>query len=225
MREVRKYRYLFAAVLTIVIFVMGILFSNFMDGARYSSLKTEIQDNNVQLESRQLQLNYLQSDNVESCRALEAGLKDIVSGYNKRLGNIQGYSERSFFNAEEFETMKHSYILSGLRYWMFAQELRQKCDYSDNTVLFFTSQIGDASDCEECGKMGEQLSLLKRKYGDSLLVFNIPTDMEDGMVDMLEGQYNVTEVPTIIVNGNQSKRIEGLKSRREVEKYLTVEPE
>ena len=222
MREVQKYRYLFAAVLTIVIFVLGILFSNFVDGARTNSLRTEIQQNNVELESRQLQLNYLQSDNVESCSALEAGLKDIVSGYNERLGNLQGYSQQSFFNQQEFDVMKQSFILSGVRYWMFAQELRHKCDYNDNTALFFTSEIGDQGECADCGKMGEQLSLLKKKYGDRLLVFTVPTEMEDGMIDMLEGQYNVTEIPTVVINGNKTKKIEGFKSRKIIERNLTV---
>jgi hypothetical protein len=223
MREVTKYRYFFAAVLTLVIFVMGILFSNFVDQTRYDSLRTEVRDNRVELESRQLQLNYLRSDNIQSCSALEAGLKDIVSGYNKRLGNLQTFMENSFFNREEFRVMKQSYILSGIRYWMFAEEIRDKCDYEANTILFFTSEIGGGEECPECGKMGEQLSVLKKKYEDNLLIFTIPMSMDDGMVEMLEGQYNVTDVPTVVVNGNSSKRIEGFKSRRVVEDYLTVE--
>jgi hypothetical protein len=223
MREVKKYRYFFAAILTIVIFVMGILFSNFVDQTRYDSLRTEVNQNNVELESQQLQLNYLRSESVQSCSALEAGLQEIVSGYNKRLGNLQSYRENSFFNKKEFETMKKSYILSGIRYWVFAQEIRQKCDYQADTVLFFTSQIGSANGCEECGKMGEQLSMLKKKYGDNLLIFTIPLEMEDGMVEMLEGQYNVTDVPAVVVNGNSSKKIEGFRSRKVVEEYLLVE--
>jgi hypothetical protein len=222
MREVKKYRYFFAAVLTIVIFVMGMLFSNFVDQQRYDSLMTEVNQNNVELESQQLQLSYLRSDNVESCRALQAGLRDIVSSYNQRLGNIQAYRDNSFFNVREFELMKESYILSGIRYWMFAQELRQKCDYRANTVLFFTSELGDEN-CEECGRMGEQLSLLKRKYGDNLLVFTVPLEMDDGMVEVLAGQYNVTGRPTTVINGNSSKKIEGFKSRRRIEEYLTVQ--
>lgn len=222
MREVRKYRYFFAAVLTVIIFLLGVFFSNFVDDTRYSSLRNEINQDNVELESRQLQLNYLQSDNVKSCGALKAGLRDIVQGYNNRLSNLQNYQERSFFKQEEFGTMKQSYILSGIRYWMFAQELRQECDYNADTVLFFTEGIGDNQDCPDCGSMGEKLTILKRKYGESLLVFTVPTNIEDGMVDMLEGQYNITERPTIIINGNESQKIEGLRSRNYLERQLTV---
>jgi len=221
-REVRKYRYFFAAVLTVVIFVLGVLFSNFVDDARYNSLRDDINQDNVELESRQLQLNYLQSDNVKSCGALEAGLRDIVEGYNSRLSDLQSYQERSFFKKDEFRTMQHSYILSGIRYWMFAQELREECGYDADTVLFFTEGVGNDQDCSECGSMGEQLTILKRQYGERLLVFTVPTTIDDGMVNMLEGQYNITERPTIIINGNESQKIEGMRSRNYVERHLTV---
>ncbi|MFB6241468.1 MAG: hypothetical protein ABEJ36_01535 [Candidatus Nanosalina sp.] len=224
MREIKKYRYFFAAVLTVAIFVLGILMSSFVDQARYDSLRTQIRENNVELESRQLQLNYLQSDNIDSCRAMKAGLQDIVSGYNKRLSNLQNYAENSMFNREEFRVLKHSYILSGIRYWMFAQELRQRCGYKANTVLFFTSSMGNNGGCSECGRMGEQLSLLKSRYEERLLVFTVPVKLNDGMIDMLESQYNVTEIPTVVINSNKSKRIEGFESRRKIEEYLTVEP-
>lgn len=220
MREVKKYRYLFAAVLTITIFVLGILFSNLVDDQRYSSLQNEIQEDNVEMESWQLQMNYISSDNMASCSTLEKGLQDVVSNYNSRLDNLQNYQEDSFFRSEDFESMKNLYILSGLRYWMFAEELQDKCDYDVDTVLYFTTKIGEAEECEACGYTGEQLSFLKQKYGEELLVFTVPTEFNDGMVDMLEAQYNVTEVPTVIVNENRTNRLEGRASTEDIEQLV-----
>lgn len=221
MREVRKYRYIFAAVLTLVIFSLGMMFSNLVDDQRYSALQSEIQQDNVALESRQLQLNYLQSDNVESCEALESGLQEIVANYNNRLDNIQNYEENSFFRSNDFESMKELYVVSGLRYWMFAEELKRECDdYNADTVLYFTTEIGDAEDCDACGYTGEQLSFLKREYGDQLLVFTIPTNMDDGFVRMLEAQYEISEMPTIIANNNESHRLEGGVSKEEIEELV-----
>ena len=222
MRDMKKYRYLFAAVLTITIFVLGMLFSNLVDGQRYQSLQNEIQEDNVEMESWQLQMNYLSSDNMASCATLEKGLQDVVSNYNDRLGNLQSYQEESFFRSDDFESMKNLYILSGLRYWMFAEELQNKCDYDVDTVLYFTTQIGEADSCDACGYTGEQLSFLKQKYGEKLLVFTVPTEFEDGMVDMLEAQYNVTEVPTVIVNENRTNKLEGRSSMNDIEKLINA---
>lgn len=221
MREVKKYRYLFAAGLTVLIFIMGVMFSNMMDDSRYSALQDEIQEDNIALESRQLQLSYLQSDKIESCSGLEAGLEDIVRNYNDRLDNLQNYEERSFFRSDDFESMKNLYVLSGLRYWMFAEELKEQCeDYDVDTVLYFTTQIGDAEDCDACGYTGEQLSFLKHQYGEDLLVFTVPTEFDDGFVEMLKSQYNVTEVPTIIANQDIDKRLEGRASTEEIDELL-----
>jgi hypothetical protein len=222
MREIKKWRYVFAALLTIVVFLLGVFMSHYIDGARYDALQNQIQENNLELESRQLQLSYLRSENVESCGALKAGLQDIVSSYNKRLGNIQSYEENSFFREKDFQKMKHAYVLSGLRYWMFAEEVNDRCGREADTVLFFTTRIGNADDCDECGRMGEQLSLLKQEYNEDLLIFTVPTDMEDGLIEMLEGQFNITDIPTAVINGNKSKTVEGFKSRDQIRKHLTV---
>lgn len=225
MREIKKYRYVFAAVLTILIFTLGVLFSNLMDGARYSSLQKEIQQDNIEIESRQLQLSYLRSDNFETCRGLEAGLQDVVDSYNNRLDNIENYEETSFFRSDDFESMKKLYILSGLRYWMFADELKKQCDYDVDTILYFTTQIGAADNCEACGYTGEQLSLLKQQYGEDLLVFTVPTEFENSFVDILQSQYNVTEIPTVIVNENTNKSLEGRASIEDIENLLKSDGE
>ncbi|MEF8847454.1 MAG: thioredoxin family protein [Candidatus Paceibacterota bacterium] len=218
MREIQKYRYVLAAILTITVFVMGMLFSNLMDDRRYQSLQNEVQENNVEMESRQIQLSYLKSADVDSCSALEAGLIDIIRGYNDRLERVQQYQEDSFFKETQFENIKREYILSGVRYWMYAQELREKCDYRTNTVLFFTEDLFGNPDCEQCSMIGSELSLLKRKYGEELLVFTMPMNIEDGAVKMLEQQYNVTSTPTLIINGE--KHIGSFNSSREIESRL-----
>lgn len=220
MRDVKKYRYIFAAVITIVIFSLGMLFSNFVDDQRYSSLRNEIQDDNVELESWQLQLNYLRSEDIESCGALQSGLQDVVSNYNSRLDDIQNYKENSFFREQDFESMKNLYVLSGLRYWMFAEELKANCEYDANTVLYFTTQIGEAEECDACGYTGEELSMLKQKYGEELLIFTVPTQFEDGFVDMLEIRHNVTEIPTVVINDNTTTKLSGSVSSQEIEQKL-----
>ncbi|MFB6158417.1 MAG: hypothetical protein ABEJ95_02015 [Candidatus Nanohalobium sp.] len=220
MREIQKYRYVMAGVLTVAVFVLGVLFSNFMDDTRYQSLENEMQQTQVEMESRQLQLSYLKSSEVQSCDAIEAGLKEIVEGYNKRLRRVQQYQENSFFQEEQFRTMKREYILSGIRYWLYAQELRDRCDNGSNTVLFFTSSLFSESECDECSSLGTELTLLKKEYGEELLVFTVPTSLDDGAVEMLEKQYNITETPAVVLNGEE--KLEGFHSSDEIEEELNL---
>ncbi len=219
MRKVQKYRYGAALVLTVMVFLMGVMFSNLMDQTRSESLDAGIQQDLIELESNQLQLSYLRSDDTQSCGVLRIALTDIVSGYNQRLDLVQEYQQDSFFSSQEFQNIKRQYILSGIRYWIFAEEVRERCNYSPDTILFFTTTL-EKEDCSGCENMGRQLTLLKRRYGNDLLVFSIPTRMDDGMVDILSNQFNVTETPTIVINGNRT--MEGVHSRRSIEDRLTV---
>ncbi|MFB6144469.1 MAG: thioredoxin family protein [Candidatus Nanohaloarchaea archaeon] len=217
MREIQKYRYLVAGMLTLIMFSMGVLVSNFVDDARANSLRNQMEQDLTEIESKQLQLSYLKSEDVQSCKVLREGLNNIVTGYNQRLGNLQQYQKNSAIQAQRFETIKSRYILSGIRYWMFAEDIRKKCEYSPDTVLFFTNNL-EKEGCRECEKMGRQLTLLKREQDSELLVFSIPVQIKDGMVDILESQYNVTGTPTVVVNGKH--KLEGYHPRADIRKYL-----
>lgn len=214
MRDLKKYRYVFAAVLTVLIFTTGMLFSDFMDNKRSSELSSEMNRNIATLESQQLQLNYLESSNVDSCNTMEAGMTSMIRDYNDRLERVQQYERNSIFNSGDFETIKNRYILSGIRYWIFVEELRENCNYRPNTVLFFTQDL-DSEDCDDCESQGRQLDLIKQKYRDDVLIFSIPTESDDGMIDVLEEQYNVTEPPVIVINSEEV--LEGYHSRDSIE--------
>lgn len=220
MREIQKYRYIMAAILTVTVFVMGVLFSNLMDDRRYQSLQNKIREDRVEMESRNLQLSYLKSLDVHSCSALKTGLSSIIEGYNYRLSKVQNYQENSFFNENRFRTIKREYILSGIRYWFYAEELKERCDYDADTVLFFTDNLFGESNCEECSNLGSELTILKKKYEDKFLLFSIPTSLDDGSVTMLERQFNITTTPSLVINGE--KKIEGFHTSQEIEKKLNT---
>ncbi|MFB6193412.1 MAG: hypothetical protein ABEK00_04115 [Candidatus Nanohaloarchaea archaeon] len=217
MREIDKYRYLFAAFLTVLVFGLGFLFSTMMDGQRIDSLQSEMQKSLVELESQNLQLTYLRSEQVGSCSAMETGLTNMIKDYNQMLNRVQQYQKNSILRSEDFSQVKRRYILSGIRYWMFAGDLKEQCNYNPDTVLFFTKSL-KSSDCEACRRQGQQLNLLKQKYEESFLIFSVPTSVNDGMVEVLKDQYNITEAPSLVIN--RDTVIEGYVSRNRIEKYL-----
>ncbi|QKQ98579.1 hypothetical protein GKQ38_03575 [Candidatus Nanohaloarchaea archaeon] len=218
MREIQKYRYLFAALLTVLVFSLGILFSNFMDDRRSERLQAELNEDVVELQSQNLQLTYLRSNQVQSCSTMEEGLTNMIKDYNMRLNKVQEYQKNSIMNAGNFKQIKRRYVLSGLRYWMFVGELKKECDYNANTVLFFTETL-QASECGACKRQGQQLSLLKQKYQDDLLIFSVPTSMDDGMVSVLKHQYNISEPPALVIN--REMVIHGYRSRGYIEERFT----
>ena len=211
-REIKKYRYLFAALFTILIFATGILFSNLVDDYRSSELENEVRNDVTDLESQQLQLNYLERQ--ENCRVLQAGLNEVLKGYNERLDRVESYEENSLFKAERFEDIRRQYVLAGIRYWIFAQDLKSKCDdYNPDTILYFQKQ-----DCPECDSTGKELSRIKKTQGEQALIFTIYTDIQDSMIRILEKEYEVQKTPTVIIN--EEKKLEGDLSRTQIEQEM-----
>lgn len=217
MRELKKYRYVFAALLTVLVFSLGMLFSNFMDTQRSNELQSEMSEDIIQLQSQNLQLTYLKSGQVNSCAAMEEGLTNMIKDYNKRLNKVQEYQQNSIANSGRFEQIKNQYIISGLRYWIFVGELKDECDYNPDTVLFFTESL-EASNCQECKRQGQQLELLKQKYREDVLIFSVPTSMDDGMINVLEQQYNVSRPPAVVLN--RDTVLQGYSSRSLIEEKL-----
>lgn len=217
-KEVNQYRYLFAAVLTVLVFVLGVSVSGVMDSQRTSALLKNNDANVLDLESQQLQLRYLKED-AKTCETMETGLINIVRDYNARLNDLQTFRENSVMNKEDYKHIKRSYILSGIRYWMFSQDLRSRCDYGSSTVLFFTTTL-DKKDCQECKTAAHELDVLKKRYGRDLLIFSVPTTMDDGMVEILSERYNVTDPPVLVLNGE--KVLNGTSSRSEIKNALNL---
>lgn len=191
-------------------------FSSFI-GKEDIVLKSELEEGLTELKSTELQFMYLRSENFTSCSLITLGLRNTVRDYNKNLEKVQSYSG-GILKSEEYELLKRRYILSSLRYWIFAEDLRKNCDFNSTTLLFFTKSLnnGERDVCEK--RVAENLNKLKDKYGENLLVFTISTRLEVGLVDILKRQYNVTEVPTLVINGK--KVLSGCLSQQRIEESI-----
>ncbi|MFP4045651.1 MAG: hypothetical protein ACLFS3_01170 [Candidatus Aenigmatarchaeota archaeon] len=216
MKTIEKYKYFGLAIFAIVIFVLGMVFANSLWKNEIIDTETDLDRDTTELRSMELQLIYLQSESVKSCDLLELGLQDTMSDYNENLKKVQNYN--STFNRERYRLLKKRYVLSGIMYWIFAEDLREKCDFNATTALFFTESLDEESRNECESKVTDNLDSLKEDYGDGLLVFTVPMEMDLGMADVLEKQYEVEDVPLLVFNGNNT--ISGCPDREEIEAEL-----
>lgn len=217
MSEIKKYRYVAAIILTLLVFSLGVLASNLADDKRQSDLQTQLQDDTTDIQSKQLLMRYLEGE--DSCELRQEGLTQIIEGYNNRLERVQSYEEQSFFQESQFRSIRRSYVLSGIEYWMFAEETDAECQsYSTNTILFFTSD-----NCEKCDEQGQKLSDIKRIYGEDVLIFSIYTDLDDSMINLLTEQYNISQTPALVVNENVTLR--DVQPRQNITEHLYISEE
>jgi len=207
MRKLSPKLYLSAGVITVVIFVMGVLAGLVIEGERVEYLQRQDEVQNVNFESIQLQYTYLSSlKENESCPVLANTLNRYIKKTDEMRTRIERYSDKSNIKRDEFSLLKRKYIISQINYWYLARRTKKLCNEDYVTVLFFYDKKDSVS-----RNQGFILDYFKKMFGERMLIFALDSKyQEEPMIEMLKKSYEVTDEPTIIV-GDQ--KLEGFQSK------------
>ncbi len=208
-------RYLVAGVITTLIFILGLLLGLVMDYERLDSLQEagEVQDLNY----KSLQLQYLYLTTLEepetSCQILQAALTSSIEELSYSLEQYEKYEKDTQINKAQYELIARNYLLDNIRYWIFSKRTKEICEDDVINVLYFYS----LDNCNICPNQGTILSYFKTKLQDQILVFPINTDLDEDFIELLELQYGIKTLPTIIVN---DEKYEGVVSKERLTQII-----
>lgn len=214
-RKISKLRYFIALIITLLIFIPGLLLGMIMDNERTRSL--QLQSEVQEMDFKSLQLNYLyitylQNDN-NSCAALKAALEGSIKDLSKSLDTLENYKKDAKLNERDFELLSRNYLLDNLNYWLLSKKTKELCSYDTVNVLYFFN-----SECDTCSEQGIILTYFKKKLGDRFLVFPINTDLieDESMVKILLSTYNVTKYPSVVIEDETYSDVLNLEEVQEV---------
>lgn len=202
-------KYLITFLITAAIFGTAIL---------ASSLLNEKKIEDVHAISDRVALDILSSE-TQYALLEETSCRDIGPGFLSKelgpLGERLSYAEnQSGFNAEDVESLKHSYFLLEIKDYLLMKRLTEKCNVKPTFILYFYST---QDKCEDCEKMGYVLTALRDKYPD-LRVYSFDYFYDVGAIKTLTSIYKVKgDVPAIVVNG---QTYYGYKPMDELEKQV-----
>lgn len=83
--------------------------------------------------------------------------------------------------------------------------MRTECNAPVHWILFF---YGDG--CADCDAQGNILTYIKGKYPERIYVYAMKIDLDSPVVAAYRLEYNVTHVPTIIVDGKKQEGVVGV---------------
>jgi hypothetical protein len=216
-RQLSKQRMIFALIITLLIFAVGFLLGMVVD---YERLVTSGQSNqNQEMNYNSLQLQYLYLSNLGTsenvCPTLRVALEDSIKELSYSLEAFDRYSQNTLFQDAPYEALERKYLQDNLRYWLFSTQLQQACESDVINVLYFYSD----KDCAVCQNQGTVLTYFKQKLDDKLLVFPVNVDLaeEEQFLTILTTSYNVTQLPTLIINDN---KLEGVQSRDQLSRVI-----
>jgi len=199
-------RHLKSLFLTAVIFLIGLLLISFVNQYKFSLIETKIKTSGDLITTAMFELSLL--DLIES----NLSCTHMLETSKKALNELEILS--SMLNSYEFQkTQKYiykeeEYITDLIKNWILHEKLKKTCNLNYTTVLFFYNKT-----CDECSWQGFYLGYFKEKNKDNLMIFAVPTDRNTKIVEFLFLEYNISSVPSVIIN--RDKSIEGYLDKEE----------
>ena len=214
-----KGKYLLAAFITAIIFLLGLFLGMTIEGKRVLYIEKTSKEQQLAFEGLQLQYNWItQLSQEKNCPAIFKTFEDYIDKLAKSQERLETYSEEAKLDKADFLNLKREYLQAELNAWLLAERVKTSCNESMmSTILYFysTDRL-----CPTCGQQALVLSYLKGVFKEKVLIFSIDSSLEqESMIPLLKSIYLIAQYPTLIVDG---KKFEGLAAGDELLKEICV---
>jgi len=214
-----KYRiFIESLILSLLILVLGILIGYFIESYRANNVIADYK--NFEVESLDLKLQNYYFQIMENFACDEAMKQNILFAdqiYDRGLA-LEKYEEQGDLMKSSFLTEKKRYVLLKMELWLNTVLLKNKCANVSHTVVYFYTQTPDMAKKAEQNAVSKTLGEIKEKQGNNIILIPIAGDLGLSSVDMQREIYNITYLPSILID--EKIKIEGFKSIGNIEGYL-----
>lgn len=197
-KMVSKGLFLKTAVITTVIFAVGIWVGLWLGEEKVSSLETTISSLHEDIDDAELQ--FLMIDVLEkeaACNYMIQTANDLGEEAGALAFEVERYENAQKIDDSSFVGLKKRYTNTLIRNWLTLEKIKKTCDGKYSTILYFYSN----KECDLCEDQGIILSFLKEKLDHDLLIFALDTDIGVAAVDALKESYEITAYPSLVING------------------------
>lgn len=187
-----------AIIVTTIVFILGL--STGLLISREQS--TNFEDNMLLLKSsvEEAELQFLFLDVMKgnvSCTYMIKEAERLSKQTEGMADEVDKYERTEQISDQTFSALKTKYTAILIKDWLMMEKIKQTCNGTYSTVLYFYSN----KNCAGCQEQGISLSYVKIKMSENLMVFAIDSDVDLNIVSGLKEVYNVTVLPTLVING------------------------
>jgi len=205
--------FLRAAVLTTIIFALGVWFGLWVGDEKVSQLQNTISDLQENINEAELQFLFLDiTESNISCNYLISTANRLGEETTSMASEVDKYENAQKVDDAAFKALKKTYTITLIRDWLTLEKIKQSCNGSYTIVLYFYSN----KQCDKCQDQGIVLSYLKEKLGNEVLIFALDGDIDLGIIKALRESYVIYEYPTVVVNGKAYHGYQDLANLTEI---------
>ncbi len=201
-----KESFLTAVGFTFLMISLGVLIGLQMDDFRGDHLSDELRQSQLDSETFSVIESYSGASGNNYCGLLEVQIPEIGER-NAELGSrLERFDAQSLGDDSEYVYIRDRYYNNQLRLYMALESYQNDCSDNQTRILYF---FDDSSNSE---RQGAVLDEVVEDKGVQVFSFNVKADSP--VVQVLVQNYNITEQPTLIINGET--KLEGFISRGEL---------
>jgi hypothetical protein len=204
--EVKKHKYFLVFLITLGIFAVIYLASEFLYSQRISSVKAIEDTINRSILESEIQYSLLAD---ATCGEEESNpiLIDEINALAKRLDVME--TQRGATDPEVISLKKY-YSLLQVRDYLFLRERAKQCNEHPATVIYFYSNTGN---CDDCKKMGFVLTSMREEFS-ALHIYAFDYNLGLSVIETLKSIYKLEDqFPVLVIN---RKAYYGFKTREQV---------
>jgi len=206
--------HLITLFITSGIFLVGVFLGMNFEGTKTSYVESHYNDLKRIVSNTELEFYFIQTlgSNMPCDYFINESFK--ISQEADLLANkLRDYESNKGFDDPNWVGLKQDYTISLIKNWIFVEKIRRECNANYTTVLYFYD-TGCSFACEDLSFF---LSYYKGK-DRGLMVYALQSDLDMRIMSLLNGAYNVTSIPAIVVDGGD--KFVNLSSSEDVRQAL-----
>ena len=216
MLESKKHVFWQALLLTILFFVLGLVFGVYLEQLRSENFNNDFYQSEISLYDS-LAITKLSEGGFISCTDMRQVNVDFADKIYAEARNLDKLEEKSQLT-ESLKTIHRKYDLLRTILWMNIIDVNKKCQNTDTIVYLYTYNTEDLKIKSEQVVWSKILGDVKERNGNEVVLIPIAVDTDLTSLDILLKKFGVEKYPAVIINEKQV--LYDLESAENIEKYL-----
>ena len=216
MLESKKHVFWQALLLTVLFFILGLVFGVYLEQLRSENFNTAFYQSEISLYDS-LAVTKLSEGGFVSCNDLKEANLEFADKIYTEARDLERFDEKSQLT-ESLRTIHRKYDLLRTILWMNTIDVNKKCGDLSTIVYLYTYDAEDVNIKSEQAVWSRILGDLKEKMGNKIILIPIAADNNLTSLDFMAKKFGVQRYPAVIIN--EKNILYDVSSVSTIEKYL-----
>jgi len=213
----QKRIFLYALIVTLIVFNLGIFFGYMLEISRTNNINTLYVDAEMELLDQMTQKDALGILNLDCSILVSENINFGDRIFNEAL-QIQKYEDANRITGEIVLQHKRFDLLRAI-FWINSIKIKQQCKSNYHDIVYFYKYNNPPLEQESKQKFFSNLLVqVKQDKADKVMLIPMAADNNISSIDLFVKKYNITQLPTILIDENI--KITDVKTIDDIEKYL-----